>query len=534
MNTRCSMKRTVVGWATSGVFRDELASHSIDMDQNAPAPQFPSRRAETDQLLQRMLEISTVGIIFFDASGDIVDANAAFLQMSGFTQQEVTARQLRWDTLTPPEWMQRSLEAIHQLKTQGSTVPYEKEYYRKDGSRFRGLFAAKGLSESHGVEFILDITEKHRAEELLKESEERFRQLSETSPIGIYQADLHNNVTYANAMAQKIFEMSEEELIGQGWLSRLCPEDAALVAEQWPKAIAENRSYEIEYRLQLPDGDIRLICAHSVMLHSDDGTSFGVVGTVEDITSRKRAEETLRETEKLAAVGRLAASIAHEINNPLESVTNLLYLARSSRDINEVQEYLGTAERELRRVSAISSQTLRFHRQSTKAKGLVMADLIAEVLSIYQGRLINSRIEVEERCDKDVAITCFDGEIRQVLNNLIGNAVDAMHSSGGRLLIRCNVCTRWSDGRRGIAVTIADNGPGIPPLVRKKIFDAFYTTKGIGGSGLGLWISKDILQRHAGAITVRSNQTEGSSGTVFRMFLPFDLAAAVDKDSKTT
>ena len=288
------------------------------------------------------------------------------------------------------------------------------------------------------------------------------------------------------------------------------------------KAIAENRSYEVEYRLQMPDGDIRTVCAHSVMLHSDSGAPFGVLGTVEDITSRKLAEVTLRETEKLAAVGRLAASMAHEINNPLESVTNLLYLARSSRDVNEIQGYLDTAERELRRVSVISSQTLRFHRQSTHPKELAASDLVDEVLSIYQGRLVNSRVRVEQKCTGDVTIKCLDGEIRQVLSNFVGNAIDAMHPNGGRLLLRCSAATHWRDDRKGITITVADNGPGIQPTIQKKIFNAFYTTKGMGGTGLGLWISKDIIHRHAGTISLRSLQKDGRSGTVFRIFLPFE------------
>jgi PAS domain S-box-containing protein len=490
------------------------------MDLNK-ATHLPLDREHAEQLLQKMLEISTVGIIFFDPHGDIVEANGAFLQMSGFDQEDVAGGRLRWDTLTPPEWMPPSLNAIQQLKTMGSTVPYEKEYYRKDRSRFRGLFAAKGLSETRGVEFILDITEKRHAEELLEQSEERFRQLSEASPIGIFQADLSGNVTYANRMAENIFGLPERELLGRGWLTRIRVEDADRVAGDWAKAIAENRPYSAEYCLQTPDAEIQIVCAHSVMLHSQAGAPFGVVCTVEDITLRKRAESALRESEKLAAVGRLAASIAHEINNPLEAVTNLLYLASSAQTLEEVREHLVTAERELRRVSVISNQTLRFHRESKEQRELSAADLIREVLSIHGGRLLLSHVTVELRCTESVTIKSSDGEIRQVLNNLIGNAIDAMHPDGGRLLLRCNHSTAWSDGRNGISITVADTGPGISPTIQKKIFNAFYTTKGASGSGLGLWISKDIVERHGGKLSLRSRSHHGSSGTVFRLFLPF-------------
>lgn len=475
-----------------------------------------------DRLLERMLAISTVGIIFFDPDGDIIEANEAFLSITGFTREDVAARRLRWDTLTPPEWMGPSLDAIRQLLTLGSTTPYEKEYFRKDGTRFRGLFAAKGLADHRGVEFILDITEKHRVQQSLKESEERFRQLSDSSPIGVFQADLDGNITYANLKAEEIFGMRAPELLGRGWLSRLCPEDADVVAKRWADALQQDRSYQVEYRLQMPDGEIRSIRAQSVMLHGANGKAFGVVGTVEDITSRKRAEATLRETEKLAAVGRLASSIAHEINNPLESVTNLLFLARSTRDIDEVQRYLATAEQELRRVSAISSQTLRFHKQSTKPSQLPVQKLFDEIVSIHRGRLLNSHIDVHTRCGSDASILCFEGEIRQVLNNLLGNSIDAMHPGGGRLFLRCRNGTNWTQQCRGVVITVADTGTGIPETVRKKIFDAFFTTKGINGTGLGLWISKDIVARHHGMMRVRSTAREARSGSVFRLFLPFD------------
>ncbi len=482
---------------------------------------------ETNTLLKRMLEISTVGIIFFDPSGDIVDANEAFLRMSGFTEEDLRAGRLRWDLLTPPEWMAASLKAINQLKIFGSTVPYEKEYYRKDGTRFRGLFAAKGVAEHRGVEFILDITETHRTAALLKQSEERFRRLSEFNPTGVYQADMAASITYANPMAQEIFSMSEAELLGHGWLRRLHPEDAIRVYGEWSKAIAGNRGYFTEYRLQLPGDESRIICARSVMLHSEDGEPFGVVGTVEDVTARKSAEEAFRESEKLAAVGRLAASIAHEINNPLESVTNLLYLARRSVDPKQIGAYLDTAEQELRRVAQITSQTLRFHKQTTGPTELDPSRLIEEVASMYHGRLVNSHIVVEAKCATEVTVRCFEGEIRQVVSNLIGNAVDAM-PQGGRLLLRCRAATNWHEGRKGISITVADTGSGMTKPVLAKIFNAFYTTKGIGGTGLGLWVTRGIVERHHGTLKVRSRHAQTNSGTVFRFFLPVDAVTRED------
>ena len=230
------------------------------------------------------------------------------------------------------------------------------------------------------------------------------------------------------------------------------------------------------------------------------------------------------QSEKLAAVGRLAASIAHEINNPLESVTNLLYLARTSVDLEEVQDYLATADRELRRVGAITSQTLRFHKQSTNPVAVTCDELIDSVLSIYHGRIVNSRVHVERRERSVEPFFCFDGEIRQVLNNLVGNSIDAMHPEGGRLLMRSRPAVDWQTGRHGVCLTIADTGPGMSQVTLEKASKPFFTTKGIGGTGLGLWISREIVGRHEGRVSLRSSQGAGHTGTVVSVLLPGDAA----------
>ena len=252
-----------------------------------------------------------------------------------------------------------------------------------------------------------------------------------------------------------------------------------------------------------------------------DGSVAGIIVLGVDMTDRKNAVDALLNTEKLAAVGRLAASIAHEINNPLSSVTNLIYLARHSNKLNEVHEFLDTAERELRRVSVISNQTLRFHRQSTKQQAVRSEELFESVLSIYQGRLVNSSIAVQRRFRAQLPITCFDGEIRQVLNNLVGNAIDAMQSSGGTLSVRTRETQNRQTGGRGITLTVADTGTGMSPEVLEKIFEPFFTTKGIGGTGLGLWICTEIVNRHHGLLRVKSSTTKAAHGTVFTLFLPF-------------
>jgi PAS domain S-box-containing protein len=253
-----------------------------------------------------------------------------------------------------------------------------------------------------------------------------------------------------------------------------------------------------------------------------DGTVSGIIVLGVDVTERKHAEQVILQSEKLNAVGRLASSIAHEINNPLEAVTNLLYLAQEAAVSPVAQQYLTTAEVELRRVSAIANQTLRFHRQSTNQRPVTIEELVDETLPIYHGRLLNARVMLERRDRSNRPVTCFDGEIRQVLNNLIANAIDAMNATGGRLSIRSREDVDWRTGRRGVVLTVADTGAGMSAYTLSRLFEPFFTTKGIRGTGLGLWISKEIVDRHRGVLKVRSSQSKSASGTVFSLFLPCD------------
>jgi signal transduction histidine kinase len=255
-----------------------------------------------------------------------------------------------------------------------------------------------------------------------------------------------------------------------------------------------------------------------------DGTVQAITAASLEVTAQKKAEQALMQSEKLAAVGRLAASIAHEINNPLEAVTNLLYLADNSRDLEVTREYVRMADLELRRVSAIANQTLRFHKQSTSPQEITASQLFDSVLSLLQSRIANFRIQVERRDRASQAVRCFEGEIRQVLSNLIGNAIDAIHRPAGRLLLRSRVGTEWATQRQGLFITVADTGEGISRSDQHRIFEPFYTTKGMHGTGLGLWVSADIVRRHGGALRFRSSQKEGRSGTAFTMFLPFEPA----------
>ncbi|MFB3813301.1 MAG: sensor histidine kinase [Terriglobales bacterium] len=231
---------------------------------------------------------------------------------------------------------------------------------------------------------------------------------------------------------------------------------------------------------------------------------------------RKRTEEALRSAEKLASLGRLAASIAHEVNNPLEAVTNLLYLMGQCQMDQTARDYLSTAEQELDRVSEIVRQALAFSRVSTEKATASVAQMIEEVLRLYAPRIQAGNVQVAKDVDADATVPA---ELRQVFSNLIINAVDAV-PKGGRVRLHTWRCHDLHSGRPGIRLVVADDGIGIPPDHRPDIFKPFFTTKTNKGNGLGLWISREIVQKHGGSIRVRSSVRPGRSGTVFSVFMP--------------
>ncbi|TCK75430.1 sensor histidine kinase [Acidipila rosea] len=242
-----------------------------------------------------------------------------------------------------------------------------------------------------------------------------------------------------------------------------------------------------------------------------------------DATERKRSEEALRKTEKLAAAGRLAASIAHEINNPLEAVTNLLFLLRNQSSLDdEAISYAEMAQHEVARVSEITQQTLRFYRQSTVATRASITELMDSVLTLHQGRVGSLQVVVERRYRDDAELFCFSGEMRQLFANLIGNGLDAMMPAGGKLRISVRRSRSWREPcTPGIRLSVTDSGCGMKKATIERIFEPFFTTKEATGTGLGLWVSAEIIRKHGGRVAIRSR--EGSSpgcGTIFMLFFP--------------
>jgi PAS domain S-box-containing protein len=379
------------------------------------------------------------------------------------------------------------------------------------------------------VLFFRDVTQERLAqEELQRKREEAERQHAEidtvyrTAPIGLALFDTKDyRYLRLNERQAAFFGLKPEEIVGRT-LTEMAPIEG--LKELFDQVMRGEPvvNYPLEGTV-ITDPDVHRYWTVSYFpVYAADGSIRAITAASLEITQQKKAEEALIQSEKLAAVGRLASSIAHEINNPLEAVTNLLYLSRNSDDLRDIQEYLQTAEIELRRVSAIANQTLRFHKQSSSPQAIKPEQLLESVISVYQGRIANSAVRISQRDRANIAVRCFEGEIRQVLSNLVGNALDAMNSGGGRLYLRTRRGTHWKSGEAGVFITVADTGTGMSAATREKLFNPFFTTKGVTGTGLGLWLSKEMIDRHRGALRMRSSQSPKHRGTVFSIFLPFD------------
>ena len=263
----------------------------------------------------------------------------------------------------------------------------------------------------------------------------------------------------------------------------------------------------------------------------DEDTVCGGILIVSDISERRQAEDALRATERLAAMGRLANSIAHEINNPLEAVTNLLYLLKLGKHDRETTEYIEMASLELERVSRISKQTLSFNRESTEPIDVSVPELLDGVVTLYAPQFNQKRIRVQRNYQSPLSVPGFPGELRQVFSNVLRNAMDAIPENG-QISVRARPSLDWKElSRSGARITICDSGSGMTPEVKRNIFEAFFTTKELKGSGLGLWLTMGIVSRHHGRISVRSTTASGHSGTCFSIFLPARESVASRNDA---
>lgn len=336
-----------------------------------------------------------------------------------------------------------------------------------------------------------------------------------SSDDAIISKDLEGIILTWNQAAGKIFGYSATEMVGQN-IRRLIPDELQHEEEIILSTIrAGGRISHYETVRVRKNGERFEVSITISPLINHRGEIIGASKIAREITERKDFEKQLVQSEKLAASGRMAATIAHEINNPLESAMNLIYLSRTSNSVDDIRSYLGTAESELMRASHIARQTLGFYHDEGVPSPISVQNLIENVLAVYQGKLATARISVECKFEDQSPLTASRGELMQAFSNLVANAIDAMPQGG---VLRVQINQRRDP--EGIAVTVQDNGRGIRKEYLERVFEPFFTTKGNLGTGIGLWVVKQLVKKRGGEITIASDTESIARGTAVSIFLP--------------
>jgi PAS domain S-box-containing protein len=509
-------------WHGIGLFREITSAFRTQLNQ---------AELRRDSLHTTLNSIGDA-VLVTDSHGTITMVNPTAEHLTGWPSKEAVGRPLPEVFNIVHEYSRHPIESPYdKVKRLNTPVTLENHtiLIRKDNSEVPIDDSGAPIRDIDGslsgvILVFRSVAERRKTANLLRQNQERLNSIYNTSleyigilnPEGILLDCNHASLEFAgNTRADVVGKFFWDT----PWFTKT-PDMPELIRTSVRRAAA-GQATRTEMALIRPNGETMHFDFSLTPVLNSDGEVIYIVPEGRDISDLKRAQDALLQSEKLAAVGRLASSIAHEINNPLEAVTNLLYLARYHSQSLETEKYLKMADQELRRVSVIANQTLRFHRQASNPQPISAGDLFSTVLSIYEGKLRNSNITVEAKHRTEQPIVCFEGDVRQVLNNLVGNAIDAMNQGGGRLFVRSHASTHWPSGRKGIVFTVADNGSGINSEDLHRIFEPFFTTKGIGGTGLGLWVSKEVVARHKGNLTARSSRNSNHSGTIFRFFLPF-------------
>jgi PAS domain S-box-containing protein len=411
------------------------------------------------------------------------------------------------------------LQAIQRAMQTKSVFQLEYRVRRADGalgwtqSRAVPLFDERGeITEWFGA--ATDVTARKQAEE----AQRRLAAIVESSNDAIVSKDLNGIITSWNPAAEKMFGYTAEEMVGRSILSIIPPE---LHHDEERILATIGRGERIEHfeTLRLTKSGERIDVSLTISpVRDETGRIEGAAKIARDITQQKRTEHALRTTERLAAVGRLAATVAHEINNPLAAVTNLIYLSKQKAVGEEVREYLTSAEEELERISHLTRQTLGFYRGS-KSPTASLGAVVDSTISVFASRVRNKGITLRAEIKQNLGTYAVPSELRQLIGNLLSNSIDAV-GLGGRVRIRISAAPQSGRFSGGVRLIVADSGAGIPGPIRSLIFEPFFTTKKDVGTGLGLWICKSIVDRYHGAMRIWSSTVPGRSGTIVSVLLP--------------
>ncbi|MEG9435875.1 CHASE3 domain-containing protein [Edaphobacter sp. HDX4] len=386
-----------------------------------------------------------------------------------------------------------------------------------------GLFTRgrlKGVSSAYRTS--LEVLSR-RAEELFQ-SEQRLRTTLTSIGDGVITCDADGRIQMMNPVASELTGWTQEEA------SNRLLEDVFHIVNQSTGETVETPVAKVkrlrtvvgvayDTALVRKDGTRILVTDSGAPIRDQTGEIIGIVLVFRDITMERRTQESLLANEKLAVAGRLAATIAHEIHNPLDAVSNLLYLMRNGVTEEESKQFIEMAESELARVTQISRAMLGLYRESRAPVPVDLKESLQDILLLMEHRLHELNVTVETQLPNAVMVNAFPAELRQVFTNLIANAAEAC-SPGGKIRVEAREMNATPGASGGALVVIHDNGAGIPEEARSHLFQPFFTTKGERGTGLGLWVSRGIINKHGGSIDITSDDGDSRRGTTVSLFIP--------------
>lgn len=490
--------------------------HGVSTSSN-PSPRAAKRAFDPRFHLAAIVDSSDDPIISKDLDGIITSWNQAATRVFGYQPDEIIGRSIL--QLIPPELHHEEDEILRKLRAGERIEHYETVRVGKNGEQIAVSVTISPIKDETGrviggSKIARDISARKKNDEL------RFRlaAIVDTADDAIISKDLNGVVTSWNEGAHRMFGYTAEEMIGVSIL-RLIPEELQYEEEQILRTLrAGDRIDHYETTRRKKNGESLEVSITISPIKDESGHVIGASKIARDISDRKRVERLLIQSEKIAATGRMAATVAHEINNPLESVINLIYLARqNTSEEGKVHKFLLTAEQELERVSHIARQTLGYYRDTGSATEVYLHDLVQNVLTVYHAKLISASIAVDTRFNDLQKISVSKGEMLQVFSNIIANAVDAMPGGG---VLTISIRKMLSTTGDGIQAVIHDSGTGIRAEHLEKVFEPFFTTKTNTGTGIGLWVAKQLVTRRGGQISIASSTEKGDSGTTITIFIP--------------
>jgi PAS domain S-box-containing protein len=484
--------------------------------------EMPKGTLDPRFLLAAIVASSDDPIISKDLNGIITSWNGAAERTFGYQMDEILGEPIL--RLIPPELHQEEARILAKLRAGERIDHYETIRMKKNGQRFPVSVTISPVRDDTGrvigaSKIVRDISDRTKTDE----SRFRLAAVVDFADDAIISKDLNGIINSWNDGARRMFGYTADEMIGQSIL-RLIPvelhyEEVAILS----RLRAGERVDHFETRRMRKDGSTIELSVTISPIMDGAGRVIGASKIARDISDRRRIERLLLQSEKIAATGRMAAAVAHEINNPLEAVMNLIFLARqNSPPAGKAYQHLKMAEEELERVSHIARQTLGYYRDAGLPAEVFFHELIENVLTIYRSKLLAYGISVDTQFNDLQKILVSRGEFIQIFSNLIANAIDAMPNGG---VLHLSVRIVISSAGDGIQTVIRDSGTGIKSEHLDRIFEPFFTTKGDLGTGIGLWVTKQLVEKRGGQISVTSNTPPGKSGTLVSLFVPFSMPA---------